>query len=276
MIAAVVILTLPPILVVGLLWWIYHNQARLLFAPRKKREPIAEPLGKEGQIFFIPSTEGIRLEAWYFPPPSEKDPVFLFCHGNTGNLTWYQKTIEHLRALGAGILVFDYRGYGNSTGQPSEEGLAQDATAAWQWLTGPGKIDPQRVILYGRSLGAAVVARLSAGEGSAAGGVIMESGFSHLDAMREHLYPFFPGSLAHFTLDSRPWVGKRHCPLLLAHSTQETYIPFTQAKELFARAREPKTLHRLRGSHARGWQESWPEYQHVLRDFARHNALSDK
>ncbi|MCH8474868.1 MAG: alpha/beta hydrolase [Opitutales bacterium] len=276
MLAAVIILALPPILVAGTLWWIYHHQTHLLFAPRKSREPVSPTLRKEGKTFFIPSTQGIRLEAWYFPPPSREDPVFLFCHGNTGNLTWYQQTIEQIRRLDAGILVFDYRGYGNSSGQPSEEGLSQDAAAAWHWLTGPGHIDPQRILLYGRSLGAAVVAQLSAREGSSAAGVIMESGFSHLDAMREHLYPFFPASLAHFTLDSRPWLAKRHCPLLLAHSSQETYIPFSQAEELYARAREPKALYQLRGNHARGWEESWPEYRQVLHDFARQNTRPRK
>lgn len=276
MLAAVVILSLPPLLAAVVLWWIYHHQDTLLFAPRQNREPVPRSLLEEGKLFFIQSDGGIRLECWYFPPPSPEAPVFLFFHGNTGNLTWYQKTIARIRDLDAGIMLFDYRGYGRSTGITTEAGLHEDAVAVWNWLIGPGEVAPSKIILYGRSLGAAVAARLSAQEGRQAGGLVMESGFSHLDAMREHLYPFFPASWSHFILDSRRWVKDRSCPLLLAHSIQESYIPYGQAEELFALAAEPKTLFQLHGGHARGWEESWPEYSRILADFAHKNAISGK
>ena len=276
MLAAVIILTTPPLLVGGALLWIYLNQARLLFAPRKEQSPLEASLVKQAQCFYLTTSDGESLDAWYFPPPEKEQPIILFFHGNGGNLASCQNTVHKFLSLGVGFLLFDYRGYGNSSGTPSEEGLHKDAVTAWNWLTREEGIPADRIILYGRSLGATVAARLSAKEAFAAAGIIMESGFSHLGAMREHLYPFFPARLTKFTFDSRPWVQQRRSPLLIAHSKQERYIPYAQARELYSLAAEPKRLFPLKGGHAKGWDESWPEYSKALNEFLQKSVSGNK
>ena len=276
MVTTLVVLLLPVLLTAVAVVWVYHNQSSLLFIPSKTTLPPIPEIQDRGKLIRMETQDHLQLEGWYCEPPRPKAPVILFFHGNSGNLTTHQITDQRLLTLDCGLLLIDYRGYGNSEGIPSEEGLHRDATAAWKWLRETAQIPASHIVLHGRSLGASVAARLAATEAVDCRALIMESGFSSLDDMRETLYPFFPASLSHYSFCSLEWVALRHCPLLIAHSPQENYIPFAQAEKLFHAARPPKRLFRLTGGHGRGWEESWPDYGPVLKNFAHSPAILEE
>lgn len=269
-IGPILLITLPPIGFAIGLWAMVRWQDRLIFHPFREAFPVPpEILAHREEIRLITEDE-VSLSAWFFPPPDPEAPVIVYFHGNTGNLTTAAETIRHLLTLDAGILALDYRGYGLSEGAPSEEGLARDARAAWSWLIEEKSIPPQRIVLYGRSLGAAVAIRLAAETATNARAVIMESGFSDIVTLAEQFYPLFPRQCARFSFPSIDYVGKRQMPLLVAHSNGETYIPVEHARTLLAAAQAPCHFFALQGGHARGWMDSWPTYGQAFREFIYH------
>ena len=260
----------PPVLFGLVLWAMVRWQRHLIFHPRRTILPLPPVVEETRQEVGILTADGLLLSAWFFPPPDPEAPVILYFHGNTGNLTTGGETFRHLLTLDAGILGVDYRGYGESEGIPSEEGLAMDARAAWDWLVGEAGIHPRRIVLYGRSLGSAVAVRLAAETATGARGLIMESGFADIYTLGAELYPFMPESCARYRFPSREWVAKREVPLLIAHSEQESYIKIHHAHALQAAARPPCHLVVLKGGHEHGWRESWDFYGSVLRAFIHH------
>lgn len=126
------------------------------------------------------SADGTKLFGWYVEGPADR-PVILWCHGNAGNII---NRLENLRALhrhGLSVFLFDYRGYGRSQGRPSEEGRYQDAIGAYDYLTRVRMIRLERIVLFGRSLGAAVAAELAVQKPAA--GLILESCFPSIEAV---------------------------------------------------------------------------------------------
>lgn len=136
--------------------------------------------------------DGIRLHGWYVKPPGPDRPVLLWAHGNAGNLFHRAHNIAAIhKEMRAGVFLFDYRGFDRSEGKPWESGLYDDARAAYAWLR--RQVPPERIFVFGRSLGAAVAVRIVS-EGVAARGLILESPFETLLAIGKELFPFLPVS----------------------------------------------------------------------------------
>jgi uncharacterized protein len=186
------------------------------------------------------AADGLELHGWYVEVADPR-AVVLIAHGNAGNVSHRAELLRHFRALGASALVFDYRGYGRSTGSPSESGVLADARAAREWLSERARIPADQIVLCGESLGGGVVVDLAAADG--ARGLILLSTFDSLPSVAAYHFPWVPTRLLLRTrLDSLAKIAKYHGPLLQIHGTHDTIIPFALAQRLFAAAGEPKEL----------------------------------
>lgn len=192
---------------------------------------------------YFSSTDGTSLHGWYFEQPGS-DFVVLMSHGNTGNIAGRPALLESILKTGASMLVYDYRGYGRSDGLPSVEGVIDDACAAYDYLVDVLGYNPEKIVFYGESIGAAITCQLSTKRKPK--GMILQSGFScitkiskhHLPLM--HVYPaaLFPQPL----LDSVSVLKKQHPPLLIVHGHRDIVVPVSHAKELYASAIGKKLL----------------------------------
>jgi fermentation-respiration switch protein FrsA (DUF1100 family) len=157
----------------------------------------------------------------------------LFMHGNAGNLTHRAHVVQRLRhALDSTVMIFDYRGYGQSEGRPDEAGILADARAARAWLAKRIGIDERDVVLIGRSLGGGVAVDLAAEKGARA--LILENTFTSLPDVAAHHYPFLPvRSLMRTRLDSLSKIANYEGPLIQSHGTEDEVIPLELGQRLF-------------------------------------------
>lgn len=156
--------------------------------------------------------------------------------------------IEVFHRLGLNVFIIDYRGYGTSTGRPGEEGTYRDALAAWTYLTQRKRLTPERIVLFGESLGGSIAAWLAARHAPA--GLVLYASFTSVPDMARALYPMFPATwLARYRYDTRTALGSVTSPVLIMHSPEDEIVPFSHAQALLASARGPKRLVALRGGH---------------------------
>jgi hypothetical protein len=243
----------------GLVLLLYLAQGQILYGPR--RDVHATPMAHEDVTFF--AADGVQLAAWYVPAIENRGTV-LYCHGNGGNIGTYDVSL--LRSLGLNVLIFDYRGYGQSQGEPSEEGTYQDAEAAWRWLVEDRHVPPETIIVLGRSLGGAVAARTAARHTPRA--LILESAFTSLPDLGQHLLPLMPVRwIARFQYNTLEAVAKVRCPVLVIQSRGDEVVPFSHAERLYEAATGPKTLLEIHGSHDRGSAESADIYLAGIKKF---------
>ena len=209
--------------------------------------------------------DGTRLFGWYVQF-SAASPVLLWCHGNAGNLIHRLENLGELYRLGLSVFIFDYRGYGRSSGKPSEEGLYQDALAAYGYLTETRGVKPERLVLFGRSLGAAIAAELASH--TQPGALIIESAFTSAPNMAAQLYPWLPVRwMSRYRYDTQSSLEAITCPLLVIHSREDDLIPYAQGEQLFAHARAPKQFLELHGGHGDGFLVSREIYVRGVGDF---------
>src|SRR5580704_15143916 len=190
---------------------------------------------------YFDTTDGLKLNGWFFAAATNsprKQEVILVCHGNGGNISYLKKLYERLSETGANVLLFDYRGYGNSQGSPSEEGTYRDGVAAYDWLRKSG-FAATNIFLYGESLGGGVVSELALHE--PAGGLILESTFTCTPDVGAELFPWLPVRLlSTITYDTRSRLPLVKMPVLIMHSRGDRLIPFRLSQENLAAANEPK------------------------------------
>jgi len=251
----------------GLALGLFIIQSHLVFYPETEREVAATPAlaGLQYEDIHLKTVDGIGLHGWYIPAAQPRGTV-LFLHGNAGNISHRLDSIEMFHRLGYSTLIFDYRGYGNSGGKPTEQGTYRDAEAAWRYLTEQRHIPSCRIVLFGESLGGAVAAWLAAREKPAA--LVIASGFTSVPDLGQQLYPYLPVRwLARIRYDTREYLRAVTAPVLIAHSPEDDIIPFEHGRALSAAANPPKQFLELAGGHNDGFifmRESWVR---VLGDF---------
>ena len=171
---------------------LFFYQPKLLYfpdMPTRQIQATPEDAGLDFDAVTLTTSDNEQLDAWFVPADPARGTL-LFFHGNAGNNSHRLDSIRLFHELGLSVLIFDYRGYGQSTGRPTEKGTYRDADAAWQYLVEQRAIPPERIILFGRSLGAPIAADLATRQ--AAAGVILESGFTSVPDVAAKLYPWLP------------------------------------------------------------------------------------
>ena len=246
---------------------IYATQARQIYFPVKEHAATPAAAGMAYEDVYLSTEDGVRLHGWLVPARADS-PVLLFFHGNAGNISHRLDSIRIFRELGLAVFIIDYRGYGLSEGQTDEAGTYRDADAAWRYLRDEVGVPAERIVIFGRSLGAAVAAWLAARQ--LPGAVILESAFTSAPDLGAELMPWLPVRLMlRFDYDNRAAVAAIRAPLLVAHSPGDEIIPFAHGRALFDAADEPKEFLEMRGGHNDGFLLSQPAYGDALGSFVR-------
>jgi fermentation-respiration switch protein FrsA (DUF1100 family) len=247
---------------------LFFYQPNLLYFPdMPSREIEATPgdIGLNFEPLTLTTRDDEQLDAWFIPANPARG-VVLFCHGNAGNISQRLDSIRLFHELGLSVLIFDYRGYGQSTGKPSEKGTYRDVDAAWHYLVTLRGIAPEQIILFGRSLGASIAADLATRQSAAA--VILESGFTSVPDVAAKLYPWLPVRwLSRYQYDARKKLVNIHSPVLIVHSRDDEIILYSNGERLFEAANEPKQFLQLRGGHNDGFLVSGKYYIQGLDGF---------
>lgn len=247
---------------------VYWRQATLVYFPEPSIRVDPSDVGLTFRDLELTTADGERLHAWAIPPVDPGAPWVLFSHGNGGNMSHRLERALILHRIGVGVLFYDYRGYGRSTGIPSEEGLGRDAEAAWGWLAGEEKVPPGRIVLMGESLGGGVTTSLAARHRPA--GMILESTFTSAADLGAELYPWLPVRLlSRHRYPSRDRLADMDFPKLFMHSPQDDVIPYHHGRDLFEAAPEPKEFADLAGGHNASTAAQGPTYVTTVSDFLR-------
>lgn len=203
------------------------------------------PPGSDIKDIELTSADGTRIHAWWWPVKDSSGAV-LYCHGNAGNLSHRGPTVEKIGTLlGESVMIFDYPGYGKSSGKPSERGCYQSADAAYQWLIDQ-KIDPAKIVIYGGSLGGGVAVDLASRKKHRA--LVLAKTFTSLPDVGQHLHPWLPVRwVMRNRFDSLGKIGQCTSPVFIVHGTADSLVPSEQGERLFAAANEPKQFMSVEG-----------------------------
>jgi fermentation-respiration switch protein FrsA (DUF1100 family) len=224
----------------------YIFQRTLMYFPDSERTPPAAAGLPQAEEVVLTSTDGERLIAWHIAPRGEK-PVVIYFQGNGGALNLRADRFRWLTADGIGLVALSYRGYGGSTGKPSEAGLILDAAAAYDFAAAHYRAN--RIVLWGESIGTAVAIALAAER--EIGGLILDAPFTSAADIGAAAYPFAPVRwLVKDTFYSDRRIARVRAPLLVLHGERDTIIPIKFGERLFALANEPKRFVRFQlGGH---------------------------
>lgn len=200
---------------------------------------------------WLTTGDGVRVHGWWLPAPggdanSGSRWTVLFFHGNAGNLSGRFFWTRALARLPADVFIIDYRGYGRSEGSPDEDGVYQDADAAWRHLVEERKVPPERLVLYGNSLGGGVASWLATHR--ACGALVLANTFTSIPEMASRQLPFVPRALVRTQMNTRERLGELEVPVFILHSRGDRMIPVKMARENLAAANEPKRLLELDGA----------------------------
>lgn len=198
-----------------------------------------------------------RTMAWYAPVDGARGTV-LYSHGNGGNLSRELLSIEMLQRFGLSVLAYDYGGYGESSGRPSEARCYHDVRAAWDYLVEQRQVAPERIVLFGRSLGGGPTLELAQSVHPA--GIVLESTFLSIPAVAKGTSFRLTAGLIRHDFDNEEKIGAITAPVLIIHSPDDEVVPYEQGQRLFALAPEPKYFLEVRGGHNTSHILSNPEY----------------
>ena len=241
-------------------------QDQLLFQPSSRLLATPSDAGMPYETVRLDTEDGETLHGWWIPAPDVSRGTLLFFHGNAGNISGRLESVQQFHQLGLNVLIVDYRGYGQSTGSPSEEGIYRDAAACWRYLTGTQGVASQKIIVFGRSMGGGAATWLAAREQP--GGVILESVFTNVPDIGAHHYPFLPvRALAANQFDNKSRVDEIEAPTLFIHSREDRIVPFTLGRQVYEAAAEPKQFLEIEGGHNDGFLVSKEEYLRAIDDF---------
>jgi len=242
-------------------------QDQLLYFPSRTLVTTPDRYGLAYETVHLDTEDGERLHGWWIPADDARGTL-LFFHGNAGNISGRLESVQQFHQLGLNVLIIDYRGYGESTGTPSEEGLYRDAEAAWQHAVTQRGIDPSRIVIFGRSLGGGPATWLAMQHD--AGALLVESAFTSVPDIAGHHYPWLPAQLLATTqFDNRTRIDQIDMPLLVIHSRGDAVIPFDHGRDLFESAREPKQFLEIDGNHNDGFLVSADRYLRAIDQFLR-------
>jgi hypothetical protein len=227
------------VLYATLLSGMYLWQRDLQYFPTQ-RDPAPQSLGLDGvSRVTLATPDGETLVLWFSPSDPDR-PTILFLHGNGGEIADRADRLAFYKSRGFGTAFLSWRGYGGSTGSPSEDGLLMDAKAAYDHLRSLG-IPPDRIVLVGESLGTGPAVMTASKNPVAA--IVLEAPYSAAVDIARAAYPWLPvGFLMKDQFRSRDHIGLVRAPLLILHGEADRVIPAGFGRRLFDAARDPKTF----------------------------------
>lgn len=259
-------------------WLLFLHQRRFIFNPMSAIELTPEALNLSAyEEVWIPVHENgkiERLHGWFLRSHRSPLGTLLYLHGKGGNISTNIRQAHYFQKLGFSVLLFDYRGYGNSEGDfPGEQQVYRDAETAWNYLREQRKIAPDRIFIYGHSLGGAIAIELATKHPEAAGLIVQNSFTSLIDmSKRSPHFRLFPiNFLLKHRFDSIEKVPNLKVPVLYIHGAEDDYIPPQMSRTLYARSPQPKSLFLVPGaSHNNGnlFYEN-PAYTQKILQFVR-------
>ena len=250
------------LLLAGLL---YLVQSRMIYHPVRTIYQTPETIGISYEEVSFTTDDNQNISGWFVPADRGRGTI-LFSHGNAGNISGRLETLRILHSLGMNVLMYDYRGYGKSEGDPTEQGTYLDVQAAWHYLVNNKKIPGDQILLMGRSLGGAVSAWLASRVEPA--GLILESTFTSAPDLAAELYPMFPARwLVKYRYPTIQYVREINMPLLINHSTDDGLVSYHHGKALYEAASDPKRFFTMQGDHGSGHISSGKSYIQALDDF---------
>jgi fermentation-respiration switch protein FrsA (DUF1100 family) len=237
---------------------LFFMQSAFLYRPLREIVNTPEDIGIEFENVTLETADGVKLNAWYIPAKEAK-MTMLFCHGNGGNIMHRLDSINLFNKLGLNCLIFDYRGYGQSEGKPTEQGTYTDAMSAYKWLTQTKNISPDEIIVFGRSLGGSVAAYIA--ERMKVRALVLESCFTSYVDVGKKFYPYMPVRwFARFKYDTIDSLKNVKCPVMVIHSRSDEMVPFEFGLGLYDVAPEPKEFVEIAGNHNDGFLVSGEIY----------------
>jgi fermentation-respiration switch protein FrsA (DUF1100 family) len=235
---------------------LYLFQRHLLYFPDGSRPELGELAALGIREVRVTTADGLSLLSWYLPPHDDR-PVVAYFHGNGGHIGYRAERLRRFARSGYGVLMLEYRGYGGNPGTPSEAGLYADGAAALDFLEHEGTM-PNRLVLYGESLGSGVAVYLAARREIAA--LILEAPFTSVAEVAQYHYSFIPASaLVRDRFEALSSIGKVKAPILVLHGDRDRVVPVRFGHALFDAAPDPK--------------EAWFAPQAGHEDLARFGAL---
>ena len=248
-------------------------ESRLLYQPGDRSlDPPDAALALDQRLVSFKSADSATLTAWIIPGANAAPdaPWVLISHGNYGNIAYGGRPQFYawFRDLGVNLFAYDYRGYGESDGSPSEAGVYADAAAAYRYLTDSLHIRPSRIVLFGHSLGTGVTIELA--RHVSAAGVIVEDAYTSVVDRGQEVFPLLPIRLiAKSRFASIDKVGDLRLPKLFLHARDDQTIPIEHGRKLFGAAAEPKEFVELSGGHADAYLADRARYYGSIDAFIR-------
>lgn len=243
-------------------------QRSLIYFPWRWDEAAARRANPGYDEVRVRTLDGETLHAWLLRRPEARWTVVVF-HGNGGNLSVQEGLMAPFRELDLQALIFDYRGFGLSTGKPTQEGLLRDGEAVVDFVTNELRVPPENVVYFGKSLGSSVAVLLASRRPPAR--LILESSYGSLASVARHHYSYLPVSLLlRDRYDAASAIGELSCPVLFFHPAEDEITPIHLGRALFERARQPKRFVPIPGAHHNDPPESFPSvHLEALREFLR-------
>ena len=228
------------ILLMGASFYLFYPKMEnfFVFFPETSFDRTPNELNLDYKEVYFHTEDGKRLHGWFFPLKKEF-PVILFCHGNAGNISHRLDNIRLLLDQRLQVFIFDYRGYGKSSGRPSEKGLYLDGLAAYDYLIKREHIPSTSIIPFGRSLGASVAIEISLKRRVKS--IIIESAFTSIREMARTIALFYPFSFflpAHY--NNLEKIGHVTIPKLIIHGKDDEIASFSMGEKLFEAAKAPR------------------------------------
>lgn len=254
-----------------LVLFLFFMQSRLIYYPEIGRDVTTTPraIGLDYEDVWLDAGDRVRVHGWFVGRAAPKG-VVLILHGNAGSIALRLDWLRMFHELGYATLIIDYRGYGRSSGSPTEQGTYEDARLAWEYLTTVRGVAASDIVLLGESLGGPIAAYLAARDTPRA--LILHSTFTSIPDVAAEIYRFVPVRwISRFRYDTRAYLARVRSPVLVAHSPRDEIIPYRHGRTLYDRAAEPKAFIELSGGHNDGFIFRRREWVDALAQFlARH------
>jgi fermentation-respiration switch protein FrsA (DUF1100 family) len=243
------ILTLLAVLTAGLFVLVRYVESTGIFFPSCSLDLSPSAMGLAFEDVYFKTRDNVTLNGWFLKNPNAQSTI-IFAHGNAGNMSDRLFKIKFFYDLGLNVFIFDYRGYGKSEGRPSEAGIYLDAQGAYDYLQSRRDVNMNNIILYGASIGGAVVIDLATRRDAAL--LVVESSITNAQDIARIYYPFVPLFFLSLKFDSINKVRALSVPKLFIHSPEDEVVPYWVGQKLFEAAGGPKEFLKIHGGHNDG------------------------